>query len=205
MALIELYCPRCGGDVRMDRSMVFGTCESCGARCMLQEMVPRRTEVSVQGAPTVDGLVDLALRSWLIGDEESSYRATVDALSRDPGDVRAWILRGLMDDVDVTSAMGSGRLDPVRDLEFCLSILDRGPDAMRWISGRMDHPLIRSAAALQGMSAYLQRSGHVILTIFDDELETGYERVSREFIGFLDEAEGHIAMIRAEPRLSRFA
>ena len=81
MALIELYCPRCGGDVRMDRSMVFGTCESCGARCMLQEMVPRRTEVSVQGAPTVDGLVDLALRSWLIGDEESSYRAVVDALS----------------------------------------------------------------------------------------------------------------------------
>ena len=137
----------------MDRSMVFGTCESCGARCMLQEMV-----------------------------------AAVDALSREPGDVRAWILRGLMDDVDVTSAMGSGRLDPVRDLEFCLSVLDRRPDAMRWISGRMDHPLIRSAAALQKMSTYLQRSGHVILTMFDDELETGYERVSREFTGFLDEA-----------------
>ena len=76
---------------------------------------------------------------------------------------------------------------------------------MRWISGRMDHPLIRSAAALQGMSTYLQRSGHVILTMFDDELETGYGRVAREFTGFLDEAEGHIAMIRAEPRLSRFA
>ena len=41
----------------MDQSMMFGTCHNCGARCLLQEMVPKRTEVTVEGTPTVDGLV----------------------------------------------------------------------------------------------------------------------------------------------------
>ena len=139
MALIELYCPRCGGEVRMDQSMMFGTCLNCGARCLLQEMVPRRTEVTVEGTPTVDGLVDLALRMWTIGDEDSAYRAVGDALRQSPEDVRAWILRGLMDDADVSSALGDSMLDPARDLDFCLAVLNRRPDAIRWISGRMDH------------------------------------------------------------------
>ena len=205
MALIELYCPRCGGEVRMDQSMMFGTCLNCGARCLLQEMVPRKTEVTVEGIPTVDGLVDLALRMWTIGDEDSAYRAVGDALRQSPDDVRAWILRGLMDDTDVSSALSDSRLDPDRDLDFCLAVLNRRPDAIRWISGRMDHPLIRSIEALRRVSGYCLLSGQVILTVFDDELDTGYERAVREFVESIGEADKHIETIRKEPRLSDYA
>ena len=205
MALIELYCPRCGGEVRMDQSMMFGTCLNCGARCLLQEMVPKRTEVTVEGTPTVDGLVDLALRMWSIGDEDSAYRAVGDALRQSPDDVRAWILRGLMDDADVSSALGDSRLDPARDLDFCLTVLNRRPDAIRWISGRMDHPLIRSIEALRRVSGYCLRSGQVILTVFDDELDTGYERVVREFVESVGGADKHIETITNEPRLHDYA
>ena len=205
MALIELYCPRCGGEVRMDQSMMFGTCLNCGARCLLQEMVPKRTEVTVEGTPTVDGLVDLALRMWTIGDEDSAYRAVGDALRQSPEDVRAWILRGLMDEADVSSALGDSMLDPARDLDFCLTILNRRPDAIRWISGRMDHPLIRSIEALRRVSGYCLGSGQVILTVFDDELDTGYERIVREFMESVGGADKHIETIRKEPRLSQFA
>ncbi len=205
MALIELYCPRCGGEVRMDQSMMFGTCLNCGARCLLQEMIPKRTEVTVEGTPTVDGLVDLALRMWSIGDEDSAYRAVGDALRQSPEDVRAWILRGLMDDADVPSALGDSMLDPARDLNFCLTVLNRRPDAIRWISGRMDHPLIRSIEALRRVSGYCLRSGQVILTVFDDELDTGYERVVREFMESVGGADKHIETIRNEPRLHDYA
>ena len=88
---------------------------------------------------------------------------------------------------------------------MCIRDRNRRPDAVRWISGRIDHPLIRTIEALRRVSGYCLQSGQVILTVFDDELDTGYERVVKEFMESVREADKHIETVRKEPRLHDYA
>lgn len=204
MALVELCCPRCGGDVRMDKSMMFGTCEHCGARCMLQEMMPGNSgKSSGNGSGISEGdQSELALRHLILGDVDSAYAAIGRALRADPDDIRAWVLKGIVDGVDVSAALGESEFDPVRDLDFCARLADLCPDAARIVAARLDHPLGEAIATVVDAMALAGRE-HTVLTVYDDELDTGYDRIRGEVRRIADSLGEAVDLLRSDGRLPR--
>lgn len=186
----------------MDQSMMFGTCEHCGARCMLQEMMPKGAGGGADASGGDGDQAGLALRHIMVGDLDSAYAAVGLALRADPDDIRAWVLKGLIDGVDVSAALGEREFDPVRDLDFCMRLADLRPDAARTVACRLDHPLGEAVGTVVDAMA-LAGSDRTVLTIFDDELDTGYDRV-RDGVRGISESVGDAAdLLRRDGRLPR--
>ena len=179
---VDLSCPFCGSIVDPDEITLKARCPACGRACVFEELRPKRVEVIVNdpNAPTADKLITAALGLWITDDEDRAMDLVNQAIPLAPEDVRVWILKSLIEDVDVSEAIGDARMDPSRDLDFCIKVINKDPSAIDLMVGRMDHPLIDAIADFEDAAEYFDESGDLVVTIFTDELETGYERAAKE-------------------------
>ncbi len=179
---IELSCPFCGSIVDPDEITLRARCPACGRACVFEELRPKRMEVILNdpNAITADKLISAALGLWLTDDDDRAMELVNQAIPMAPGDVRVWILKSLIENVDVSEAIGDARMDPTRDLDFCIKVINKDPSAIDLMVGRMDHPLIYAIADFEDAAEYLDESDDLVVTIFTDELETGYARAANE-------------------------
>ena len=201
-----LSCPNCGATVDVSDNEPIAVCASCGKRSFFNELVPKRLEVTIKdpSAPNVDKLVQTALNLWLI-DDGTAINYVNQAMPMAPEDLRIWILKSLIEKSDVSNVIGNARMDPNRDLDFCLKVINKEPSVMKMVRGRMDHPLIQAVADVESAMQYLDKGGNVFATIYDDELDTGYERVRKEFHDLADRLRGDAEVIGSNPQLSTYA
>lgn len=201
-----LSCPNCGATVDVDDTNPFTICKSCGKKSFFNELVPKRIEVTINNAnmPTVDKLVLTALNLWLI-DDATAINYVNQAMPLAPEDLRVWILKSVIEKTDVSNIIGNARMDPDKDLEFCLKVINKEPSVMKIVKGRMEHPLIQAVADIETALQYIDQRGFVVVTIYDDELTTGYNRVAKE-VSELDARIGQDEeLIMGSPQLAAYA
>lgn len=197
----ELYCPHCGAAIFLNQGAAVAKCDTCGRMCLIEQLVTKKIEVTHKMADSdVDNLVQTALNLWLI-DDPSAANLVNKALPLAPNDFRIWVLKSLVEKRDVSGITASIDADPIRDLDFCLTVLDNYPDAIGMIGEKIKHPLIQAISDIENLTKYFGEDGFVI-TIYDDELDTGFDKAKLELLDISERLENDIDLICASPKLT---
>jgi len=176
MAIIELSCPHCHGKLEGEGLSELKFCPYCGKKAIVQETMTQKVEIDESSK--TGKLVNLAFNEWRAGDNKDAKEHILQALEIDPMHSRAWILRSVIEN-SFRDCVGMKIQEG--DLEFAINIIRE-----RWSVGKvvskffpMNPEVNAFALLLENLEVVERRwmkKGQICIDLFEDELETGFER-----------------------------
>ncbi|MBQ3685653.1 MAG: zinc ribbon domain-containing protein [Candidatus Methanomethylophilaceae archaeon] len=92
MPLVDLYCPHCGGEIKLDDSREFGFCLYCGHKIMITENVKRA--VRIDNSDRLANLLSLMNHAIDSANIEEMRSLSRSVLEISPDDANAWFCKG---------------------------------------------------------------------------------------------------------------
>ena len=101
MALIDLSCPNCHGDIKLDDSTGFGYCMYCGHKVFLQEKSVNK--VVIDDSSKLENYRNLAKKLMSGGNSDEIRSISLKILELCPDDWYAWYCRGCAAAIDLNT------------------------------------------------------------------------------------------------------
>jgi hypothetical protein len=112
MALIACTCPHCGGNVKMEDTLVSGFCTYCGRQIINDKAVVGQVNISMDRTPEVVNALKLAKYSMYDGDANGAAVLLSKAMQMNSENSDVWYMDAVIDRKNAKSDISRARQYP---------------------------------------------------------------------------------------------
>ena len=102
MPVVQIVCPKCGGDVELEDSREFGFCMYCGTKIMISEMITQK--IRIDESHKVDSWLSFCESDMSTMDYDSLEKHAEKILENDKSNHMGWYYKGV-------AQIGLGKFD----------------------------------------------------------------------------------------------